>query len=84
LDKNGRNRGLHFSADMRLFCGKQYRVRSRAGRLITEGTGRMRGIPNTVMLEGVTADSAYYAFGWCPRSDFQYWREIWLKRVRLG
>jgi hypothetical protein len=81
LDRNGRNRGLHFSPDMRLFCGKKYRVRSRSNKLITEGTGRMRQIASTVMLEGVTSDSAFYAFGGCPRDDFQYWREIWLRRI---
>jgi hypothetical protein len=81
LDKNGRNRGLHFSVDMIRFCGRQYRVRSRADRLITEATGEMRGIPNTVILEGVTCDGSVYAFGGCPRMDFQYWREIWLRRV---
>lgn len=81
LDKNGKNRGLHFSADMRAFCGRQFRVRSRADRLINEVTGRMGGIPNTVILEGITCDSSYYAFGGCPRMDWQYWREIWLKRV---
>jgi hypothetical protein len=81
LDQNGRNRGLHFSADMRLYCGRRLRVRARAEKLITEGTGQMRGIPNTVFLEGATCDSAYWAFGGCPRNDFLYWREIWLKRA---
>ena len=81
LDKNGKNRGLHFSADMRLFCGKQFRVSSRADRLIAEMTGQMGGFSHTVILEGLTCDSNYYAFGGCPRMDFLYWREIWLKRV---
>jgi len=81
LDKNGRNRGLHFSADMGLLCGKQFRVRRRADQWIAEGTGQMRKMRNTVILEGATCDSAYYAFGGCPRSDYQYWREIWLKKL---
>jgi hypothetical protein len=42
----------------------------------------MGGFPNTVILEGVTCDSSIYAFGGCPRMDFLYWREIWLKRVK--
>jgi hypothetical protein len=66
---------------MRKFCGKKFRVRSRADKLISEGSGIMRSIPNTVILENVLCDSAYYAFGGCPRKDFHYWREIWLKRV---
>lgn len=81
LDKHGRNRGLHFSPDMRLCCGQRYRVLGRADKLIIEGTGQMRGIPNTVILEGAICDSACYAFGGCPRADFLYWREIWLRRV---
>jgi hypothetical protein len=81
LDKSGLNRGLHFSVDMRVFCGQQLRVRSRADRLIAEMTGQMRGIPNTVILEGATHGGSYYAFGGCPRMEYPYWREIWLKRV---
>lgn len=81
LDKNGKNRGLHFTPDMRVFCGQKFRVRSRADRLINEVTGQMGGFPNTVILEGVTCDSSYWSFGGCPRSDWQYWREIWLKRA---
>ncbi len=81
LDKYGKNRGLHFSPDMLPFCGRQFRVRSRADKLINEITGQMRQLPHTVILEDVLCDSTYYAFGGCPRSDFQYWREIWLKRV---
>ena len=82
LDRSGRNRGLHFSADMRVFCGRQYRVRSRVDRLISEGLGKMGRLRHTVILEGVCTDSAYYAFGGCPRREFQYWREIWLRRIQ--
>lgn len=74
LDKNGKNRGLHFSANMPQYCGRQFRVRSRADKLITEVTGHMGGFPNTVILEGVTCGSSIYAFGGCPRMDFLYWR----------
>lgn len=81
LDPMGRNRGLHFTPDMRLRCGERYRVRCRVDNLIAEGTGRMRHLRNTVLLEGAVHLNSYYAFGGCPRCDFQYWREIWLKRV---
>ena len=81
LNKSGRNRGLHFSPDMIKYCGKKYKVRNRTDKIIFEATGEMQNLTNTVMLEGVFADSAYYAFGGCPREDFAYWREIWLKRV---
>jgi hypothetical protein len=81
LNKNGHNRGLHFSADQRPFCGGRYRVRSRADNFIAEGTGEMKHFRNTVILEDVLCDSACFAFGGCYRADLLYWREIWLRRV---
>jgi hypothetical protein len=84
LNKYGRNRGLHFSADQRPFCGKRYRVRNRADNFIAEGTGEMKHLHNTVMLEDVLCDSACFAFGGCYRSDLLYWREIWLRKSDPG
>ena len=81
LDSSGRNRGLHFTPDMRLRCGQRYRVRSRASRLIAEGTGHMLSIKNTVLLDGAVNEKAHNTFGSCPRRAYQYWREIWLKRA---
>ena len=81
LNKTGHNRGLHFSADQRPFCGRRFRVRSRADNFITEGTGEMKHFRNTVILEDVLCDSACFAFGGCYRADLLYWREIWLRRV---
>jgi len=81
LNKDGRNRGLHFSADQRPFCGGRYRVRNRADNFIAEGTGEMKHFRDTVILEEVLCDSACFAFGGCYRADLLYWREIWLKRV---
>lgn len=80
LDDRGKNRGLHFCPEMRKYCGQKLIVKARADKLISEGTGEMREIPNTVTLENVFCDSAYFAFGGCPRSDYLYWREAWLKR----
>jgi len=81
LNKNGRNRGLHFSADQRPFCDGRFRVRSRADNFIAEGTGEMKHFRNTVVLEEVLCNSACFAFGGCYRADLLYWREIWLRRV---
>lgn len=81
LNKTGHNRGLHFSADQRPFCGGRFRVRNRAENFIAEGLGEMKHFKNTVMLEGVLCDSACFAFGGCYRADLLYWREIWLKKV---
>jgi hypothetical protein len=42
-----------------------------------EGSGELRKLQNTVLLEGVMCDGI---FG-CDRSCFQFWREAWLRRV---
>ena len=80
LDKTGRNRGLYFSPNMRLLCGGKYRVKERIDKAIVDGTGEMRQFRNTVCLEGSLCGCAYTAFGGCSRSEFVYWREIWLRR----
>jgi hypothetical protein len=80
LDKNGKNRGLHFSEDMIVFCGRKFRVRNRLDRMIIEATGQMRDLKNTVILDNVRCGCPY-TFGGCPRGVFQYWREIWLQRA---
>jgi hypothetical protein len=81
LDSRGLNRGLHFAPEMIPYCGRQLRIAARADQMIMEGTGIMRSMKNTVVLENAICDSATWAFGACPRQDYMYWREIWLKRV---
>ena len=81
LDANGCNRGLHFSREMIPYCGRQLKVLAKADRMIAEGSGIMRKMRNTVILENSVCDSATWAFGACPREDHIYWREIWLKRI---
>jgi hypothetical protein len=80
LDANGKNRGLHFSEDMAAFCGRAFRVRDRLDRMISEVTGQMQEMKNTVILEDVRC-ACPYTLGGCPRGSFQYWREIWLRRL---
>lgn len=80
LDKRGKNKGLSFEPDMKMFCGKQFTVRNRLEKMILERNGKMVEVKNSVILEGVTCE-CFFAFGGCPRKEFQYWREIWLKRI---
>uniref|UniRef100_A0A832D116 Uncharacterized protein n=1 Tax=Ignavibacterium album TaxID=591197 RepID=A0A832D116_9BACT len=80
LDVSGRNKGLLFDSDMIQFCGKRFKVRSRLDKMILERNGKMIEVKNTVILEGVTCQ-CFFAFGGCPRKEFQFWREVWLKRV---
>ena len=82
LDERGYNRGLYFSPDMRLWCGRRCRVRGRMDRIIVDGTGQMRQLRNTVCLENSTCGCSYMGFGrdGCSRCELTYWREIWLRR----
>jgi hypothetical protein len=83
LNEHGNNRGLPFSADMRLLCGRRLRVRSRLDKIIVDGTGKMRQLRNTVSLEGSTCGCAHMGLGMdgCSRCELTYWREIWLRRL---
>jgi len=80
LDQTASNRGLWFSPNMRLQCGRQQRVERRIEKLIVDGTGEMRYLRNTVFLEGSLCSCAHISFGGCSRAEYVYWREIWLSR----
>jgi hypothetical protein len=79
LNEASHNRGLYFTPDMRVLCGRQGRVEKRIDKIIVDGTGEMRELRNTVYLEGSHC-GCIYALGGCPRGEFSYWREIWLRR----
>jgi hypothetical protein len=83
LNEHGHNRGLGFSLDMRLMCGRRLQVRARLDKIIVDGTGKMRQLRNTVSLEGSTCGCKYLGFGMdgCARCELTYWREIWLRRL---
>jgi hypothetical protein len=83
LNERGHNRGLYFSPDMGLICGRRRRVKGRIDKLVVDGTGEMRQLRNTVCLEGSTCGCAYlggFGAGGCSRCELVYWREIWLRR----
>jgi hypothetical protein len=81
LNETAHNRGLWFSPDMRLLCGRKQRVEKKIERIIFDGTGEMRQLRNTVFLEGSYCGCPHLAFGGCPRREYVYWREIWLRRI---
>jgi hypothetical protein len=80
LNDKACNRGLRFFRNMGGLCGSRSRVRNRLDKIIVDGTGEMRQLRNTVYLEGSMCDCVHVAFGGCPRNEFAYWREIWLRR----
>ena len=79
LDEDARNRGLSFEQEMLEYCGGRYPVAFPVRRIISEETGQMVRLQNTVVLEGVTCQGLCARN--CPRGNYLYWREIWLKRV---
>jgi hypothetical protein len=83
LDKNNKNRGLWFDAEMVQYCGKTYRVAKRVRRILDEKTGPMLVFSNPgIVLEDVVCRATKTKLRlFCPRSILTYWREIWLERV---
>ena len=81
LDSADRTHGLGFMAGMARHCGKRYRVYKRARTIILEGSGEVRRLKNTVLLEGVICDGEHFV---CDRSCFYFWKEAWLRRVSSG
>jgi hypothetical protein len=84
LDERGRNRGLQFTDDMRLWCGRTLRVGNRLDKIVVDGTGALRLLRDTVCLEGVTCGCSYMGFGLagCSRCELTYWREAWLEPAK--
>jgi len=83
LNKELRNRGLGFEAEMARYCGRESRVVRRVDRCIDESTGRLLHMKNPcIVLEDVVCEGAYTSN--CPRAFYAFWREIWLERVEEG
>jgi hypothetical protein len=76
LDVRGKNRGLEFRPPMLEYCGKSFRVANRLDKIILEDSGKMIPLQNTVTLCGVTCKPEV-----CPRANFHFWREDWLKHI---
>jgi hypothetical protein len=79
LDLKGRNRGLSFDPEMLLHCGRRYRVAAPLRTIISEENGELVQLSNTVILEGLACQGICGIN--CPRANYLFWREIWLKRV---
>ncbi|HXZ42937.1 MAG TPA: hypothetical protein VEG68_19525 [Terriglobales bacterium] len=83
LDKAAYNRGLSFTPAMAGLCEQQHEVERRIDKLIVDGTGQMRRLHNTVFLKDSMCGCDCVAFGGCPRGEYAYWREIWLRPVEV-
>jgi hypothetical protein len=80
LDKKGMNRGLGFTVDMIPDCGKSFRILRRLEKMIDESTRELIELKDTVLLEDSVCRGCYILKGGCPRENFNFWREIWLRR----
>jgi len=82
LDDKYKNRGLMFDVGMARYCGHTFRVAGRATRIIHEKSGEMIHASEAnpmIILDGVICNADYQKF--CARSEYVFWREIWLDRV---
>jgi len=85
LNRKGRNRGLYYDMNGELFkyCNKKVKVLKRVHKVIDERTGKLLVLKNeSVILEGVICCGHFSPDRLlCPRSQYPFWREIWLERV---
>jgi hypothetical protein len=83
LNARKRNRGMSFDKEMVPYCGGEYRVLKRVSRIINEQTGKMQEMKTpSIILDSVVCQSRYSEKRlFCPRSIYNFWREIWLERV---
>jgi hypothetical protein len=79
LNAEGKSRGLFFMPGMWDYCGRRLRVLQPIERMLSEKTGEMRALSQTVILEGVTCNGK--AHGGCQRGCYVFWKDTWLSRV---
>lgn len=79
LNAEGKTRGLYFMPGMWGYCGRRLRVLLPIERMMSEKTGEMRALHQTVILEGVTCNGK--AHGGCQRGCYVFWKDTWLRRV---
>lgn len=78
LDEKGRLENLPFMPEMVAYCGRRFRVESRAHKTCdTVNKTGGRHLRGTVHLEGVRCDGAGH--GGCQAQCLIFWKEDWLK-----
>ena len=79
LNSEGKSRSLYFMPGMWDYCGRRLRALQPIERMMSEKTGEMRALSQTVILEGVTCNGK--AHGGCQRGCYVFWKDTWLRRV---
>jgi hypothetical protein len=79
LDEHGSYESLPFTAEMRQFCGRRFRVFKRTDKICAETpySLNLRRMRDAVMLEEVRCDGSEHDR--CRRMCMLFWKERWLK-----
>ena len=80
LDDKYMLESLPFLPEMIKYCGKRYKVLKKVKKILVEGNG-MRSFKNVVILEGVTCNGKFHDN--CARTCLLFWKEKWLKKIKL-
>jgi hypothetical protein len=81
LDRNGMKQGLGFGVEMVKYCDRKFRVLNRLEKTMHDPSRKLIQVTNTVILDGVTCDGCHSVRGGCPRDNYHFWLEAWLRRV---
>ena len=80
LDEHGKLDGLPFMPEMLQFCGRRYRVQSRAHKACETVTCTgYQHLEQVVHLDELRCDGASH--GGCQAACLLYWKDAWLKRT---
>ena len=83
LNERGTHRGLWYDREMKIYCGRTARVKTKVERFIDEGSGKMVELASDAyILDGVVCEGYRSSGRWlCPRAIYPWWREAWLRPV---
>jgi len=81
---DGKNRGMHWDAELVPYCDKTYKVLRNVSKLISEQTGEMQAMKSPcIVLDNVVCQARYSSCRYfCPKGMYPFWHEIWLERVQ--
>jgi len=77
LDENGTFEKLPFMPEMFDFCGRTFRIFREASKTCVDT--EVRGLDNTVFLDGLRCDGSNHSG--CQRACLIFWKTAWLKRA---
>ena len=75
--------GIPYYREMKIYCGRTARVKTKVERFIDEGSGKMVELASDAyILDGVVCEGYRSSGRWlCPRAIYPWWREAWLQPI---